>query len=397
MLGASKNAGKGSDVGVTLNVTRHSGRETSASSHRITTPLSAPDLFDARELSDGLLRAIIGENTGEAPQHPPIIEDLPDEDRLKSELVGERYGEIAQMMFRAETAYRMCRFDVARVLTESLMESKVKAIALSAAVTHMASCVASGDSDPAFVDLQTIKRLCSEGFESEDEPLLRELSIFAALRVEGILMTDIFEIPDIDYGIGLMPLGWELYYGFLAAQRALRLKQPERAAGIAEAFLMVAGKNSPLSRVLLHLATASADVMVGNLEDASNHFMDAWNLSLDHQIVMPFVEMSFMLLGLPRSCFAVDEPAEYRWIESMARVYLEGWYGLRAKCGLEDESMALAPLEMYVAALVVLGWRNKEIAAHLNISESTVKHQLTTVYQKMRISSRAELREMYGY
>ena len=38
-------------------------------------------------------------------------------------------------------------------------------------------------------------------------------------------------------------------------------------------------------------------------------------------------------------------------------------------------------------------WRIKEIAFHLEMSERTVKNHLSTIYEKLDISSRKELRQ----
>ena len=42
-------------------------------------------------------------------------------------------------------------------------------------------------------------------------------------------------------------------------------------------------------------------------------------------------------------------------------------------------------------AAVVEGLSNREIAARLGVSEDTVKHHLTNVYDKLGMSSRVEL------
>jgi DNA-binding CsgD family transcriptional regulator len=53
---------------------------------------------------------------------------------------------------------------------------------------------------------------------------------------------------------------------------------------------------------------------------------------------------------------------------------------------------SLSPREKDVAALVCLGYTNREIAARLNISPETVKDRLGTALQKFRLTKRTELR-----
>ncbi len=54
-----------------------------------------------------------------------------------------------------------------------------------------------------------------------------------------------------------------------------------------------------------------------------------------------------------------------------------------------DDLAALTPSEQRVADLAATGATNKEIAASMFISARTVEHNLTRVYRKLGISSRA--------
>jgi len=61
--------------------------------------------------------------------------------------------------------------------------------------------------------------------------------------------------------------------------------------------------------------------------------------------------------------------------------------------GRRDRSIDLTPRELEVALLAGARARSREIAEHLGISARTVEHQLGSVYRKLGISSRDELRE----
>jgi two-component system, NarL family, nitrate/nitrite response regulator NarL len=47
--------------------------------------------------------------------------------------------------------------------------------------------------------------------------------------------------------------------------------------------------------------------------------------------------------------------------------------------------------ELEIVATVVAGYSNKEIARHFRISEFTVKHHLTNIFDKIGVSTRLEL------
>jgi len=55
------------------------------------------------------------------------------------------------------------------------------------------------------------------------------------------------------------------------------------------------------------------------------------------------------------------------------------------------DSLPLTPREREVVSTVVQGLSNREIATKLVVSEDTVKHHLTNVYDKLGVSSRVEL------
>src|SRR5690349_11203772 len=56
-----------------------------------------------------------------------------------------------------------------------------------------------------------------------------------------------------------------------------------------------------------------------------------------------------------------------------------------------DRRFGLTPRELEVVSAVVAGYANKEIAEHFKISEDTVKHHLSNIFDKLGVSTRLEL------
>ena len=56
-----------------------------------------------------------------------------------------------------------------------------------------------------------------------------------------------------------------------------------------------------------------------------------------------------------------------------------------------DRRYGLTPREVEIVSAVVGGQNNRDIAAHYNISQQTVKHHLTSIFDKLGVSSRLEL------
>ena len=57
----------------------------------------------------------------------------------------------------------------------------------------------------------------------------------------------------------------------------------------------------------------------------------------------------------------------------------------------DNKGFGLTPREKQVVALIVAGYTNKDIAKKFGISEHTVKHHLTNVFDKLGVSNRLEL------
>ena len=55
------------------------------------------------------------------------------------------------------------------------------------------------------------------------------------------------------------------------------------------------------------------------------------------------------------------------------------------------KAFGLTPRQVKIVSAVLLGYTNKDIARKYNISEDTVKHHLTNIFDKVGMSNRLEL------
>ncbi len=68
----------------------------------------------------------------------------------------------------------------------------------------------------------------------------------------------------------------------------------------------------------------------------------------------------------------------------------------RAGDGGADALSSLSPQERRIVALIAEGCTNKEAAQKLGLSEKTVKNYLSTVFEKLHVSSRAQAAALYA-
>ncbi len=62
-----------------------------------------------------------------------------------------------------------------------------------------------------------------------------------------------------------------------------------------------------------------------------------------------------------------------------------------AQQGARQKKFGLTPREIEIISGVVAGYTNKDIAEHFKISEDTVKHHLSNIFDKLGVSTRLEL------
>ncbi|OFW17563.1 MAG: hypothetical protein A3H27_04975 [Acidobacteria bacterium RIFCSPLOWO2_02_FULL_59_13] len=79
------------------------------------------------------------------------------------------------------------------------------------------------------------------------------------------------------------------------------------------------------------------------------------------------------------------------WLNSRLTEAVMAALGTRAETPTEQTNTGLSPREMDVIQLVVQGYKNKDIAEKLFISEKTVKNHLSAVFNKLGVSDRLEM------
>ena len=322
--------------------------------------------------------------------------DVADALRLVLRDAGELDQHNLMVLGELEASYHRSLFDTALEKANYLVENAETPIAMYARSIRMLIMTATGNGEEAYRDLLVLKSMCKKGLAKRDDEQLFSASAICALSIESVLMTSLFEFPDIAEGSDGIPTGLKVYFGHLLAMRFLRLGRYQEAYGVAFSFLSIVTARIPSTRMYLHCVAASAQMLMGDVDRARVHFNKAWELKDEYGIIMPFIELNYALLGLPRINRAeLATPDEIQRVDAMISSFSKGWYYLRRQCGLSTESELLTPLENYACSLAALGWRNKEIGRHLLVSESAVKHRLSSAYLKLNVSNRAELQRLF--
>ena len=306
---------------------------------------------------------------------------------------GEQYFEQLEDL---ELAYYMGEFREAKMRSSALLDCDHVSTALSALFTHMDACIASGDGEAAYDDYVRLEQRISNDLNCSDNESLFDTSYLLAMRLESTVLERLFDLPKITGGVDNAPGGLRAYYSYLLAMQQYRMGFPRRAIGISYGALAIAGDSYPIARIYLHLIAAASFLIIKKIDMAEEEFLQAWKHGKHFGILVPFIELNSVLLGLPRRTLEHQNDPDYKFVESLTRVYREGWNDLRIHCGFGGATKGLSPLETYTAALAALGWRNKEIADQLCISQNTVKHHLTAAYAKTGSTKRADVGKLFA-
>ena len=166
------------------------------------------------------------------------------------------------------------------------------------------------------------------------------------------------------------------------------------------------------AELMLHILIAGTYEALSNGEKARFHLKMALQLAAPDHILMPFVELGRYIRQtldeLTAECASAklqenregqenrecQEIRELQEIQEQSRSYEQGIRRITSE-HFAQPSMGLTARELEIAKLAAKRLSNKEIAAQLVISESTVKTQLARAFSKLEIQKRRDLNRFF--
>ena len=315
--------------------------------------------------------------------------------RFGEEVILSHIEELAQIerptLVLAECAYQMGYFREAVETARAVAQSGTSAEKMVARCIEMCGCMAIADAAGAQRALELARAACREGFTHEDDDIIYNASIICARILEDTVCATLANRSLEFDSLHEVPRGFQAFCGFLMAYRTMVEGEYAQAIGMARGFMAIAGKKYPLSAVKLKLVMAASYLRLRKPNEASQMYQEAWDIANPLGIVGPFIEMSAWLPGLTRHCLYEQDRKSFQAIRSMMGTQRTGWHELRRRLRQPVPGVELSALEYSTATLAVWQWSNREIASFLGIAENTVKHYLSSAYQKMGVRGRGEL------
>lgn len=184
------------------------------------------------------------------------------------------------------------------------------------------------------------------------------------------------------------------YINMLFAQSLLLSKDYLKLLGIANELLEITSIfPNLLTQIYLYITIAIANSQLFRDEQAMKALNIALELALQDQLYLPFVENIDNLMPII-SKLQKDSIYQNQLKEMIA---LSSEYRNSMTKQHKDQTLEQSQLterELEIAKLAALGLTNKEIGAKLYISVNTVKTQLKSVFTKLKITSRALLKQV---
>ena len=203
-------------------------------------------------------------------------------------------------------------------------------------------------------------------------------------------------LQDSELRSGRLPSPALPFARMLHGRLLLLLDQETELMLRSEEFLATARRyRSVLAEVYVMLCVAAAQYRLGRESEGLDSVCHALALALPDGLILPFAENADLLGPLLPAALKRLRTAEGLNLTLLRDRYAQGREALmRQRLGTAAASaVSLTQRERDIVQMAVEGRSNREISEHLFLSENTVKFHLKSVFQKLDIRSRQDLKK----
>lgn len=241
--------------------------------------------------------------------------------------------------------------------------------------------------------LTFLQDILQSGFKTKSTDELYALGSVVATTVAVQLHDDLDGIPDIENYVKYLNEALKLFACYLMAHKVYLQRDYSRSLGIANTALMCNKREYAIPMAYLHLMAAIDLINMHKNDEALKRLEMSWELVKSESFIMLYVEHYNMMCGMCEAFFKQKYPEVYAEIISLVKTVSVGLSKIHNKRTGRTVALNLTAMEFTIAMLFSRGWRTKEIAAHMQLSESTIKNNIQRVYEKLSINSRRDLEQ----
>lgn len=219
------------------------------------------------------------------------------------------------------------------------------------------------------------------------------VGIFAVTAVSVFFHFPIPKIPPLRDHLKYLPDGLKLWGCCVLAHIAYLEKNYTRCLANADIALALCPKTYPIAAIYIELAAAMALMNLRYIQDAKARMDAAWKMAQPDDLIHPFAQHHGLLQGMIEVYFKKGHPKDFERIISLTNNFRSGWQKMHNfDTGFQTVNN-LTTTEFTIAMLYSCGWSAREIAVYMEISQHTVRGYIKTIYTKLGICNRNELKQ----
>lgn len=218
-------------------------------------------------------------------------------------------------------------------------------------------------------------------------------SLFVLVANAGNVLMDlqIKNVAPLNEYLGNLPRGLKVLGCYIMSHKAYLDGEYGKGLGIVEACLALEEKDCLISNIYLYLAGAMNAMSLGNVKLGKEFFKKAYENAEPDGLFEPLGEHHGLLQGLVETCLKKSKRKDFEKIIDITYRFSYGWRCVHNPIANDNVADMLSTTEFTVAMLANRGWTNMEIADYMGLNINTIKSYLTSVFNKLGISSRKEL------
>ena len=232
-------------------------------------------------------------------------------------------------------------------VSEQCFNSESVQIRLAARLVHAMATVQEGDPAAVLADFNAI---ALENKKTSD-PSAKLYTLVTEGFVSVFFHSESADLSVLRDKISLCQAGIQYYVIYAAAHELYLRREYQRAMGMAEAALMMAGNRFPIASIYLNLVLCMICMNLKDDEHADAAFMRAWNIALPEHYIHPFIEHHGLLQGQIERSLREQYPDEYNEIIESVYTFSRGWMKIHNPVSTLQVTDALTPYEFSLALL----------------------------------------------
>ena len=292
----------------------------------------------------------------------------------------------------AEYLFYVGKAEEAVALLERYVDSTDPSLRYSSSVLTIFASISHGNITKAEHAMQVVAELVKASFGNNTAPEIHAMGIMTLVGGSVLWHAPVPEhLPDLGGYIKYLPAGYRLWSCYLLAHKAYLEKDYVKALTVADMALAFCDKTYPLAEIYIHIISVVALMNLRRPDEAKKRFERVWELTHKDGFVEPIAEHHGMMLGIIEVHYKRTHAEDYKKLMAITGVFAKHWRKIHNVRTASEVTDMLTNTEFTVAMLYNRGWSAQEISAFLEVSESTTRNYIKTIYVKLGISDKKSL------